>query len=224
MERPRPSHGPQALTSSLATCPSRQTAAETKDKRNGTRPPPFPPKSAFYLTRLNSSRTDRVPRARALVFRRPTTTVGLILGASTKTGECGDGRNRPDILRNRASSPPPPSSSLAPSATRLSLWLLLSLRRIAFPPIVLPPRVLLSHSRIPVGPPRYPRGYSSPFSASTRPSSGRPRRRTTSNVKKLEAEVVCLVRLSSPFIRERRHRRRRRRRSLSRFSLSICVA
>jgi len=75
--------------------------------------------------------------------------------------------------------------------------LLLSLRRIAFPPIVLSARALLSHS-IPAGlPPIFARGYSPLFSASTRPSSGRPQRRTASNVKKLETEVVCLVHLFS---------------------------
>ena len=96
--------------------------------------------------------------------------------------------------------------------------LLLSLRRIAFPPALsrLRGRCFFSHSRIPAGPPRYPRGYSPPFSVSARPSSRRPQRgRTTSNVKKLEAEAcgASFVSSVSPLIR--------RHCSLFRFSLPI---
>ena len=102
------------------------------------------------------------------------------------------------------------------SGTEHPLLHLLPLTRTAIPPLVdffylygellslplsrLRERCFFSHSRIPAGLPRYPRGYSPPFSVSTRPFSRRPQRRTTSNVKKLEAEaaeVVCLIRFSS---------------------------
>lgn len=127
----------------------RQPRADSRDKRNGTRPP-FPILflflfflfflvAAFYWTRLDSSKSE---------MRRSTCALGgprdCDAEREQKAGrEPTSGRNRPDILRNRVPLPPTLSSSQSSFPDFFYLH-----GGIAFPPIV-PAWMLLSHSRIP---------------------------------------------------------------------------
>jgi len=153
----RPSHGPQALTSLLATCSSRRTAAETKDKRNGTRPP------SWVGILFDSIKFVEWSPASALIFRRPM--AGLILERAQKRRE-----RRWEESTWHSQEPSILSSTFFPFAIPPLADFFYLYGELLSLPIVLPARALLSHSRIPAGlPPIFARlfaavlGVDAPF-------------------------------------------------------------